>query len=30
LNFAVAFMVHKFTPPVPDEVSQLVEDIRVP
>ncbi|MBF0369776.1 MAG: cation acetate symporter [Magnetococcales bacterium] len=30
LNFAVAFAVSKVTPPVPQEVQDLVDDIRVP
>jgi cation/acetate symporter len=30
LNFAVAFVVSRFTPPPPVEVQELVEHIRVP
>ncbi|MEE8295804.1 MAG: sodium:solute symporter family protein [Sphingomonadales bacterium] len=30
LNFAVAFSVDRFTPPPPDHVRKMVEDIRVP
>ena len=30
LNFVVAFAVTKVTAPVPDEIRQMVEDIRVP
>ena len=30
LNFAVSLLVSRFTPPPPDEVQQLVENIRVP
>ena len=30
LNFAVAFVVDRFTPPVPQDVQDMVEDIRVP
>ena len=30
LNFAVAFLVDRFTPAPPEEVQHLVEDIRVP
>ena len=30
VNFVVAFVVSKFTAPVPDHIQHLVEDIRVP
>ena len=30
LNFAVSLLVSRFTPPPPDEVQELVENIRVP
>jgi len=30
INFAVAFIVKSFTPPVPDDIAQMVEDVRVP
>jgi cation/acetate symporter len=30
LNFAVAIAVAAFTAPPPEEIQQLVEDIRVP
>lgn len=30
LNFAVAFIVFKFTKPAPEEIQQLVESIRYP
>jgi len=30
LNFVVAFVVCKFTAPVPQHIQNLVEDIRVP
>jgi len=30
INFAVAFIVKGFTNPVPDEIAQMVEDVRVP
>jgi cation/acetate symporter len=30
VNFLVAFLVSRFTPPPPEEVQQLVEDIRLP
>ncbi len=30
LNFLVAFIVNRFTPPVPEEVQDMVEDIRYP
>ena len=30
INFAVAFIVKSFTPPVPDNIAQMVEDVRVP
>jgi cation/acetate symporter len=30
LNFAVGFIVSRFTPPPPDDVQELVEHIRVP
>ena len=30
VNFAVAFAVKNMTPPVPPEIAQLVEDVRVP
>jgi len=30
LNFSVAFIVMKMTAPCPDEIQQLVEDIRIP
>ncbi|MEM7085650.1 MAG: sodium:solute symporter family protein [Bacteroidota bacterium] len=29
-NFAVALVVHKFSPPPPKKVTQMVEDIRIP
>ena len=30
LNFAVSFLVSRFTPPPPQDVQDLVEDIRIP
>lgn len=30
VNFAVALIVHKFSPPPPEKVSQMVENIRIP
>ncbi|MDA0724895.1 MAG: cation acetate symporter [Verrucomicrobia bacterium] len=30
LNFAVSLLVSRFTPPPPDEVQQMVENIRIP
>ena len=30
LNFAVSLTVAKFTPPPPQDVQKMVEDIRVP
>jgi cation/acetate symporter len=30
LNFTVAFIVDRFTPPPPKEISEMIEDIRVP
>jgi cation/acetate symporter len=30
LNFAVSLLVSRFTPPPPDDVQELVENIRVP
>ena len=30
LNFAVAIVVARFTPPPPKDVQQLIEDIRIP
>ena len=30
LNFAVALSICKFTPPPPEDVQKMVEDIRVP
>ncbi len=30
LNFVVATVISRFTPPPPDEVQAMVEDIRVP
>lgn len=30
INFAVAFGVKGFFPPVPDDIAQMVEDVRVP
>jgi cation/acetate symporter len=30
LNFAVSLLVSRFTPPPPDEVQELVENIRIP
>ncbi|MEE3190318.1 MAG: cation acetate symporter, partial [Pseudomonadota bacterium] len=30
LNFVVAFVVSNMTAPVPDDIRQMVEDIRVP
>jgi cation/acetate symporter len=30
LNFAVSFVVMNITPPPPEEVQQMVENIRVP
>lgn len=30
VNFGVAFAVRSFTPPVPDHIAQMVEDVRVP
>ena len=30
LNFAVAIVVARFTPPLPADVQQLIEDIRIP
>ena len=30
VNFAVAFAVKNMTPPVPEEIAQMVEDIRIP
>jgi len=29
-NFAVAFAVKNMTPPVPDDIAQMVEDVRIP
>ena len=30
VNFAVAFAVKNMTPPVPEEIAQMVEDVRIP
>ena len=30
VNFAVAFAVKNMTPPVPDDIAQMVEDVRIP
>ncbi len=30
VNFAVAFAVKNMTPPVPDHIAQMVEDVRIP
>jgi cation/acetate symporter len=30
LNFGSAYVVSKFTPPPPEHIQHLVEDIRVP
>jgi len=30
VNFAVALIVHKFSPPPPEKVAQMVENIRIP
>ena len=30
VNFAVAFAVKNMTPPVPDDIAQMVEDVRTP
>jgi cation/acetate symporter len=29
-NFGVAFAVKNMTPPVPEEIAQMVEDVRIP
>ena len=30
LNFSVAFLVSRVTPPPPEEVQKMVDDIRLP
>ena len=30
INFIVAFVVSSFTPPIPDDVKDMIESIRIP